>query len=277
MLDILDDYLGSTVTPELKEAIRHAHELFDKIGLDTYERDFEELLMTADEMDSHAAVDNVVQLTRAIQFKLLREHGVLINEDAVISRLNVYIDAILRIPDYDNPAAMFSILSLEHDPIEIAAEMFALVSGKTPEDLLPDMEAVDAQLFQLIVERIDTQEASDTEEVHAFKQARIAAYKHYLETCQITRLKLAHLLEHGMAVGHPVLVYLNLIGRDFDEMEAEPVAIELVAMCLISSDANENPRDAISKYLEYFISDLDKITKVTLIVNNLLLKVSRHG
>lgn len=280
MLDILDSYLSDTTTPELKEAVRQSHVLFDQFGLDTYERDFEEILATGDEADSHAVVDEVVQLTRSIQFKILNEHGVVISEDAAISRLNVYLEVLKRIPDYDNPGALFSLLSVQNQPEELAAEIFALVSGKAPEDLITDIMVIDPQLFQKIAEELDNKHVAEDDETTVLKRSRIAAYKQYVEATGLKELKLAHLLASGMDVGHPVLVYLNLLGRDFDEMDAEAIAKELVGMCLISSDANENPRDAIKKHLENFVSDMDKLTKVYILVGSILLTLSHfnhHG
>lgn len=277
MLDILDDYLSGATSPEVVESVRQAHMLFDAYGMDTYEQGFEEILMTADNLDSHAGVDLTVQLTRSLQYKVLREHGITLNPDLFISRLNLYLDAILRTQNFGNPAALFSVLSLEHDPVEIAAEMFALVMGLGPEELLPDIEQVDPALLTLIVTRLDEHHVADTPEVVAQKNGRIKAYNNFVQLLEIRQLKVAYLLENGIDVAHPVLVYLNLLGKDFDEMEPKAIAQELVAMCLISSDAHDNPREVINTKLEWFVSDLDKITAVSLIVNDILLKVAQHG
>jgi hypothetical protein len=61
-------------------------------------------------------------------------------------------------------------------------------------------------------------------------------------------------------------------------MEAKYIANELVGMCMISSDASDNPRAAIAAHLEQYVSDMDKITKIDLAVGDLLLKLAAaHG
>lgn len=277
MLDMLDNYLSGADTPELKEAIRHAHELFDRYGLDTYEKDFEEFLMTGDQADTGRVVQDTYDLTRSLQFKLLEEHQLIISEDARPSVLNIFLEGLLRLPDYDDPDALYGILNQPLDAMELVSECIGLVMGYSPDHLHQYVSNCGAALLQQIVRNLDQKHFAVSDEEIVFKRERVQAYNDFLAVAQIKQLKIAYLLEHGLDVGHPVMVYLNLIGQDFEEMEATYIANELVAMCLISSDANANPRQVVSEHLEKFVSDLNKITKVDLAVGELLLKLNAHG
>jgi hypothetical protein len=276
MLGILDDYLSDATTPEVKEAIRQAHELFDSYGLDTYEPGFEEILMTGDNVDTGETVNLIMQLTKSLQHQTLERQGVVISEDATITQLNLFLRGLRLMPDYDNPSALLGLLSMSTGPKEIVAEVMALVTGTSPDEFFMLVLNVDPNLLELMVENLDQISVDEDPETIVLKRNRVAQYKEFIEISGIEQLKVAYLLDHGMDVGHPFTVYLNVIGQDFEEMSPVEVANELVAMCVISSDANENPRAAISEHLEQYVSDINKITKIDLVVGELLLKLNHH-
>lgn len=278
MLNILDDYLSGAATPEQKESIRRAHELFDSYGNDTYEEGFTSLLMEDGNVDTGATLQSIIQLTRSLQYQILEQHGLVITEDAGINALNVFLTGLRLIPDYDNAAVLMSFLNTQYGPQEIIAECIGLVTGTSADHLLTEIAGVDPAILQLMVTKLDRASVLDvdSDETIVMKRERIARYKLFVEGSQIQHLKVAYLLENGMDVGHPYQVYLNLIGQDFDEMEAQAIANELIAMAVISSDYAYSPRAAISEHIEQFVSDLNKITKIDILVGDLLLKLNHH-
>lgn len=276
MLDILDDYLSGATTPELKESIRHAHELFDVYGLDTYEKDFEEILMTGDNTDTGYTVDAIYNLTRSIQFRILEEHQLVIDEDAAPSVLNIFLEALKKIPDYDDPDTLYGILATPVDAMELISECVGLVTGHSVDWLHTKVMNCGEQLLQEIVRNLDQRHFATSDEEVVLKRELVQRYQRFIMIAEIKKLKIAYLLEHGLDVGHKVMVYLNLMGHDFEEMEASYIANELVAACLISSDASDNPRAAVTAHLEKFVSDMNVITKVDLAVSDILLKLAAH-
>jgi hypothetical protein len=276
MLTVLADYLSDAATPETKESIRRAHELFDAYGMETYEEGFIEILMTDGDADTGVSLQSIIQLTRTLQYQILEQHGLIISEDASVSTLNIFLHGLRLIPDYDNASSLMSFLTMTGDPQEILAECIALVTGTSADVLIGEMKNADPKILQTMVEQLDQMTIVETDEQLVLKRHRIARYKLFIEGSQIKHLKLAYLLENGMDVGHPFMVYLNLIGQDFDEMEAQAIANELIAMCVISSDASNNPRAAITDHIEQFVSDINKITKIDILVNDLLLKLNHN-
>lgn len=278
MLDILDDYLSDAASPELKESIRAAHELFDRYGLETYEQGFEEILLTDDQVDTGKTLHDIYDLTRSLQFKILEEHQLVIDEDAPPSILNVFLDGLKRLENYDNPDAVYGILTQPNDTAELIADCVALVTGQDATRLHRYVMNCGQALLQAIVRQLDQTHFAQSDEEIVSKRERVERYKRFITVADIKQLKVAYLLEHGMDVGHPLMVYLNIIGNDFEEMEAKYIANELVAMCMISSDASDNPRAAITAHLEQYVSDMDKITKIDVAVGDLLLKLAAaHG
>lgn len=276
MLDLLDDYLSDAASPELKESIRAAHELFDRYGLDTYEQGFEEFLMTDDAVDTGKTLKDIYDLTRSLQFKILEEHQLVIDEDAPPSVLNIFLDGIKRLENYDQPDVIYSILQQPKDAMELIAECIGQVTGMEVDRLHQYVMNCGPALLQTILSKLDQIHFDLSDEEIVSRRERVERYQRFIRIAEIKQLKVAYLLEHGMDVGHPVMVYLNVIGNDFEEMEATYIANELVAMCLISSDASDNPRSAIAEHLEQFVSDMDKITKIDITVGDILLKLASH-
>lgn len=277
MLDMLDDYLAGATTPELRESIRHAHELFDRYGLDTYEQGFEELLMTGDNVDTGVTVEKIYDLTRALQFQILEQHQLVIREDASPSSLNIFLEGLKRIPDYDDPDSLYAILASPRDAMELIAECVALVTGHHATWLHSLVTNCGIALLQTIVKNLDQQHfAIDPNEV-ILKRRLVDAYQRFIMIADIKQLKIAYLLDNGLDVGHPLTVYLNILADDFEEMDAPYVANEIVAMCLISPDAIDNPRAAVSAHLDKYISNMDKLTKVDVLVGELLLKLAANN
>jgi hypothetical protein len=279
MLDLLRDYLNDATTPEMTEAIRAACELFDQFGLDTYEQDYEGLLMLDGNADQNATFDSIYDMTKAVQHKLLEEHGVVISEDARISELNVFLRALRLLEgDYDAPEQIISTIGMEGVAEDIFVELVQLVIGRDSEAIAHLVTHVDQRLLQLIMQRAEANHAvvlSHDEQV--LKQQRVILYNNFVQFAQLKNLKLAYLLTHGLDVGHPFNTYLNLIGQDFNEMEPQAIAHELICMAFVSADAWANPRIEIKKHLDSYLSDIDKITKVDLFVNDLLLKFNSYA
>lgn len=276
MLDILDQHLSDACTPELKEAIRQAHELFDIYGLDTYEDDFVEILMTGEATDTGKTVEEITQLTRALQFKILLQHQLIINEDAPVSVLNIFLRGLLHLPTYDDAATLFGLLDMTGDTLEIVAECLALVTGQSPDHLHTYIENASDRILQDMAIHLDKGSFSTSDEDFVLKGDLIERYKHFIEVTSIAQLKLAHLIEGGLDVGHPFKVYLNLLGQEFEMMKPQYIANELIAMAVISSDAGGNPRGAIKDTIEQYVSEIDKITQIEIHVGDLLLKLNAH-
>jgi hypothetical protein len=276
MLDILDDYLSSVASPQQRSSIREAIALFDRFEIENYEDDYVSQLMVGDDADTGVTLDAIIQITRTNQFQIFQEHGLVIDENAAISLNNIFLKGLLLIPDYDDAAGLYDILKTDTDSLDIIAQVIGLVTGHTADELLPSIENADSRILQLMVEKLDKATMFDMVEDPVLKQERIRRYNQFIHRSEIPHLKLAYLLERGMDVGHPFIVYLNLIGQDFDEMEVPAIANELVAMTIISSDGSDNPRAAIQEHIERFVSSMEKITKIDVAVGELLLKIAKH-
>ena len=142
MLDILQEFCGDSMTPELSDSVKEAIKSFDRIGRENYEDGYTDILMSDDTVDNGTTVAEICALTKSIQHQILEEHGIFISENTLISQLTVYINGIKDIEVYDNRDLLLRMCDMETNPEEIFCELLALVTPFAVENLLVDVESV---------------------------------------------------------------------------------------------------------------------------------------
>ncbi len=86
---------------------------------------------------------------------------------------------------------------------------------------------------------------------------------------------MVHQVKDGMPVGYPFKLYADYVGRNFEQWPADRVAHEMYAMALCSVDGMNNPRAVIGAQINNYIADTSLITKVDIIVNDLMVKMNK--
>jgi hypothetical protein len=276
MLDILDGYLRENATPEMRIALVEAHDAFNRIELPNYEQEFEALLMMDGDADQGSTLASIVDLTRRFMTELLRMHEITLDPDTSLHMLTVFLNGILDIQNYDNYQTVIDTCSMDGNPQEKLAELLALVTKYTVEELLSCMEDVN---FVLINRLKEMALQNDKPPLSVEEQGEINFYMDKLRrfhnyTMQ-AKLKILDLIKNGLPVGFPFLTYMGLIGREIEEMPVDLAAWELYAMALISNDGTNNPQGIIKEHLENYISDPNKLTKVDIKLREITLGMQR--
>lgn len=278
MLDILRTYLIDATSTDVFDAVDQAHSAFERIGLENYELAFEELLMTDDTVDAGQTVDFVTGLTKEFQAKVLQEHGVQLVEDTNMPMYTTIINGLLDIQDYENVHDIVRACESCAEPIEALAEVLSLVTAKTAEELMLSMEFVSAALIKRLIEQTNerTTKQDDDEEERTFRQARIAEFQKFAQFVGSDTFLAYDILRKGVDVGFPFMIYANFIKRDFERLEPQDAAINLVAMAIVSSDGYNTIQAKISDHIEEFIANPDVITRVTVAVTDLLVRFQQQ-
>lgn len=273
MLDILNTYLVDAASPELWDVLKDAHKAFDRINLPNYQDGFIDIIMNDSNVALGDTLTDIVNLTTLLQKQILKEHGVSLNQEVTVVTNTLFINSLLDLAEYEDKAQLLKIAVSSSSTNEKFAELVSLTTHKSIDDLLIDIEEVSPACISKIRDMSEVSEDSLTEEEIANKQKQIADLSKLCEFIETKNLDTIRLLQTGMDVGYPFIVYINVIGRD---LEAKPIAYaayELIAMALISSDGNINPTAIIAKYIENYISDIDVVTKITIQINEIILKL----
>jgi len=275
MLAILKDYLATAVTTEMNNVIINAHRLFDILEVPDYEKGFEEILMLDDNVDQGSTQTSIIELTKTLQHKVLLEHGITLVEDAQIETLSIFIKGILDIQDYEDNATIMKVASIPGMPEEVFAEILALVTTLTVEELMDSIESVN----QLVVTRIcnlfsdyDQEQTSEQEQMAQIKYKNM--YTLISELYPDAVFSITAYLQNGLDLGYPFLIYINLIGSELEDLPVELAALNLFMICMISEDGIVSPRAVIHEHIQKYIFDIDKITKIDIEIGNLLMKLN---
>ena len=265
MLDILDNYLNDVATPEQAISVRNACAIFEEVNDTDYETKYEEYLMIDDSADTGATLEAILDYTRTRCMSLLEAFGVEPSEECRLSQLTQYLSALLLLPDNEDKEAILRIAAQDGSDLDRFADLVEFQSGYSASLVLTEITAVDQNVIPNLV--IAVGEHSELVEVDG-PQSRTARldrrdqYLLFVQFSKIRQLRLATLLHRGLDASYPVDVYLNMLKAEFDELDPQSIAAEMVACAYLSSDAHMNPLVSLRNRLDRYIADVDKVTKV---------------
>lgn len=275
----LRDYIVASATSELSDVLEDAHAALEKIGLEGYNEQFNILLNINDEVDASTTLSSIVELTKAFLINVVAEHGIGVQPDILVEELTMLVNALKDLQDYENPTDILDCIQDGVQPEEQLATMLELVSPYFAERYLEMFETVSefsikriAQLFNEAERNGVAMEEAPPTEIRD-SAVRLRHYVEFLEGKELTTMEL---VSNGLRVGYPLSVYLKTYGADIDGMEPKRAAEELVAICLISSDANDQPREAVKEIIDEFVSSLDKITRIDAAIKDISLRFFRY-
>lgn len=276
MLDILDSYLGSATTPELHNILREAHDYLEQVGRDDIGSYFEELLMTDGDRDDGGTLQAVVQGTQGILHQVLTQHGVTLSADTPLETLTNTLKVLVAIPTYGNTGEVLAIILAENSPGVTFAEIAGVVGHIEVDTFLTYVTEISTALIMKIKELVSVQEEETiTEEELLVRRQHVEKLRFYCTFIQREQLEIANMIRDGMPVGYPFKVYADAIGRRFETFPIDKIAYEMYGMALVSVDGMNNPRAIINSNINQYIADLNVITKVDMLVSDLLMKLNK--
>lgn len=271
MLDILNGYLVDAAPNELRIVISEACDAFDKLDLPNYEDGFTDILMANEDVDIADTVPNIVNYITSLQKQILKEHQVELVEDTSISTYTIFINGIFDISNFTDKQLLLKTASLELDTCEVFAEVLSLVTNKTTEELLFSIETVSPFCIGSIKDLAEdiVEELPEVERVVRLKH--ITDFNTYCDYIKTRNLDIVKMIESGLDVGFPFIMYADIIGRDLESKSIERAAQELFGMAVISSDGCQNPAAIINENIDKYISNIDTVTRITMLVTDYVL------
>lgn len=277
MLDILQQYLNDCASPEDAAALGAAQDIFDRFGLQTQDMGYEQIIILADDSDPGETLQSIVNLTSELQDSLLHQHGVRVYDQTPISVQTDILSALLQIPELEDKHDVISIAQQPYGAVEVLAELVQHVTQHTAEDLMTHLEFVSNQLIQSVANLASQNQIREDDEMERLnRNARIDRFGRFMDFCKLTESPIQQLIKQGVDAGFPFEMYVNLIGRDFEQMPVEEAAANLLGMALLSEDGYANPGAIIAEKLELLIADPEKLTKVSMAVREMLLRFAHE-
>lgn len=277
MLDILEDFLNKSAGPEMRDMVVEACDCFDKIELPHYDDSYVQLLMLSDTMDVNDVLPSILSNTLEIQKGILREQNIYLNEEAKIPTYTIIIGGLYDLFHYGDKQTLSRILNNGLDSNEILAELLALTTNKTVDELLVEIDDVSRSFIVALNEHVNAIPEPELPAENQIIDMHVKLIKRFCDMIGKTDLDTVKLLDTGITVGYPFMLYGNSIGRDLEAKSVQDAAYELVAMALISVDGCENPIGIIGAYIDHYIADVDKVTRITIAVSDLVVKLKDNS
>lgn len=274
MLDILRDYITEKATPEMLALLEMSFATFERIELQDYERQYEEILMTAED-EAFAEQDpltRIINLTLELQNKILRDHAIVLTNEATLEFHDQVISALLDLQQREMTDELLTTLSMDGSSEELFAELLGLFLPLAPDEILLNLQSVDAFAITRIRAYIERAMGS-VEEVIQDNAPYIEALRK-LELAGVKPTKLLF-VQNVMPLGIPFVHYIDWIGHGLEQLTIEKAAHELLGMALASSDGVHNPRGVIKDNIDRYVSNIDSITKIDIVIGDLLLKINQ--
>jgi len=266
MLDILKDYLVNTATPEFTADIERATAVFEDFGIDNYENQYEELIMTAeaDDVDTGDTVMFIDKYTRMVLFQILAAHAIVVEVEAPTRFLCMLCEAIRFLQEYENTDELIELLDQEKDEEETFAD---LVSVTTMEydvhNILVYLESIDPAFLKRLRQYLLESGPREAPPIDAVVLAQyVTNVRRFRRFTGNDGLITFAILKSGASPGFTFETYLGMLGRNFEAIPKDQAVLELIAMALISSDGYQNPHAVIKQYLETVVADSARRTAI---------------
>ena len=280
MITELFDFITETETPEMADVLTSAHKALDRIGLVGSDERFRELLNTEELYEKGATIILIKRLTQDMLIELITQHGVIPDvEHADIETCTLLLNGILDLQDYEVATDITDCVQDGISTEEQFAQMLELVTPWHAETLVLCVESVSDAFIKRVCafykdqayDGISLEQEAPTDVSDA--AARLRRYIKFLENKQLLVMEL---IDGGLRVGFPLAIYLRTYGDDIAGMEPKRAAEELVALSIISADAQSTPQEAVREIIEDFISSLDQITRIDSAIRDIVLRFGRY-
>ena len=271
MLDILEDFLRVSATPEFYSAVQKATALFEDFELTEWDTAYTDLLMTLDNEDLGDDIDKIRMLTLELQNNILRNVQIALSEDATVSQMNLVLESLRMIERAENAKELLCVVQDNEDPKDAFCEILAVLWGDCGDNYQPLVHQVSGEF----INRMSTvlrQESSfqeptplPVEEDRKYAQ-RIKSFMH---ACECEGLLVVNHIRSGARFGLPFAHYFKLFREYLNPSRHTEVAREVLAMALCSSEW-EKPREAVVEQLNKHYTDAEVVTRVMMALDDWL-------
>lgn len=275
MLADLNDYLDQATTPETKDYIAEALRTFDNIGVENYDYSFAEILLTNSTVDNQETLDRIIILIQQMQADVLKQFGIFPDEHITIIEATTLLKGIVAIPGHEDQEEIYRLTHLNYSPEEVLAELIECVTSHPAEKTLQHVERVTPAFITRIKELTKEdlqpdQDADDREEV----EQRKFLFNNYKAFIGEPLIFLDKLLDDGIGLNLSFATYISIIGRELEQISEDRAAKELIGMALVSHDGIVNPVAIIRQFLHEYVADTNRITRIDIIINDIVLRLN---
>jgi hypothetical protein len=278
MLQEIDYFVETYFIEFTKEDIKESFEILDLMDVD-YVDSFMSLLMTQGDLGTSELTDLFLKTLNGFLDSLLLSHGIVLTQESTINFKSIILKAIIDLPYYEDVEQIDGIVSSEEEPNYKLSELIDLVSHLAIMDIFIQIESVNPSLFVKLTETINSNDIKiDQNELD--KQSIIiniiSKLKKIKEFTQYSKAVGFTLVNNNIVLGSSFDKYAAYADKQFEFLSLDDIAIEVFILLTMSEEGFNNPLLTFRKYSTNLFSDLDKVTKIDIKLNNLIMQFDKE-
>lgn len=278
MLDILEDYMRVSATPEAFDDARKACDHMEDFGLPDWDVAVTDVLMTLDGVAIDEDMDEILGLLRQLLINIIANFRIKVSEDITLPQLNDLLDVIRQIENTEDTDEVLLLLDNANDPVEVFCEVIAHFRQDSADNYYPIIHEVQPETIevvrQLMIKENSFRSPETTVDVEGDRQF-IKRIKSFESFCEKESLLVVNMVREGARLGQPFEHYFTTLAGFINQQRYQDAALEFVAMALVSAEF-EKPRDIIVQWLNKQYADVSVITRIMMAVETTLLSWNNH-
>ena len=251
----IERYVASSYTTEYAIELNNAIALLELFQYPELKDKLTQLIYSAPAEDPeylHVSFNNeVIEMTLGT----VNQHGITLTEEVTLSQINQVLVALYTLPRRDDSAGFLGLLEVNDiSNEEKFAKLLSYVTSLTEEDAMVILgEVQDVFLKRLYVLLLK----DDVAEEVAPDPAIVDNFRHFVKFMNDKGDGMLGtlILETGMHVGLPFRLYMAYFADEINSTHAETIAVDLMSVLLISSDAWEAPIAVYREMSELLVKD----------------------
>lgn len=259
MRDELQFFIRDNYSTDKQELLESCFDTIDLYDLEEYDTPFINLLMEGDQHDRNELITQFETLVRNTLLYIVTIQHVTLNVDIDLNTLNEITNALFEVQSYEDKTTIVDLINGLYNNEEKLAELLALVSILTVDDLLSQIEYVDDELFNCLLDIYEENDLqTDTEENKELLD-KLKSFKEFIKYDTAIGFRL---IGQGSSYKLPFSFYIDKCKKQLDTISVEEAAKELAVLLLITEETFKSPIVEYSVRSHDIFSDIDKITKI---------------
>jgi hypothetical protein len=259
MRDELQFFVRDNYSTDKQELLESCFETIDLYDLEEYDTPFINLLMEGDQHDRTELISQFEALVRNTLLYLISIQHVTLNADIDLNSLNEITRALFEIQSYEDKTTVIDLINGLFNNEEKLAELLALVSILTVDDLLVQIGYVDDELFNCLLDIYEENDLQSNIEENKELLDKLKSFKQFIKYDIAIGFRL---IEQGSSYKLPFSFYIDKCKKQLDTMSVEDAAKEISVLLLITEETFRSPIVEYSVRSHDIFSDIDKITKI---------------
>lgn len=259
MREELQFFVRDNYSTDKQELLESCFDTIDLYDLEEYDTPFINLLMEGDQHDRNELITQFETLVRNTLLYIVTIQHVTLNVDIDLNTLNEITNALFEVQSYEDKTTIVDLINGLYNNEEKLAELLALVSILTVDDLLSQIEYVDDELFNCLLDIYEENDLqTDTEENKELLD-KLKSFKEFIKYDTAIGFRL---IGQGSSYKLPFSFYIDKCKKQLDTISVEEAAKELAVLLLITEETFKSPIVEYSVRSHDIFSDIDKITKI---------------